>query len=219
MITVVLVDDHPLVLEGLRAILAGAPGIEVVGEARDGRAAVSEVGRIEPDVVIMDLEMPELDGIEATRRIRERSPATAVLVLTMFEDDTSVFAAVDAGASGYLLKGSIGEDILTAIRSAASGQTVLGPTFSGRLAGWITGSGGADHRPFPELSDREHEILDLLASGLTNGEIADRLYLSTKTIANNVSMILAKLGVEQRGQAIVKAREAGLGRIVEDPDG
>jgi len=219
MITVVLADDHPLVRDGLRAVFTGAPDIDVVAETDNGRDAVSAVVRHQPDVVLMDLDMPELHGIEATRKITAQSPTTAVLVLTMFEDDESVFAAVSAGASGYLLKGSGGADILTAVRAAATGQTVFSPVFADRLRAWLGGSPPVQQSPFPELTPRELSILDHLAAGLTNGEIGERLHLSTKTIANNVSTILNKLHFTQRGEAIVRAREAGLGRSADpDPD-
>ncbi|MFC2176816.1 response regulator [Actinomycetota bacterium] len=212
MITVVIADDHPLVRDGLRAVFAGASDIDIVGEADNGRDAVSEVVRHEPDVVVMDLDMPELHGIEATREINAQCPTAAVLVLTMFEDDESVFAAVSAGATGYLLKGSDGTDILAAVRAAASGQTIFGTAFADRLRNWLAGPAPAEQSPFPELTPRELDILDRLAAGLTNPEIGERLHLSTKTIANNVSTILNKLHFTQRGQAIVRAREAGLGR-------
>ena len=212
MITVVLADDHPLVRDGLRAVFAGAPDIDIVGEVDNGRDAVSEAVRHQPDVVLMDLDMPDLHGIEATREITAQCSTTAVLVLTMFEDDESVFAAVSAGATGYLLKGSDGTDILTAVRAAATGQTVFGPGFADRLRNWLAGPTPAEKSPFPELTPRELDILDHLAAGLTNAEIGERLHLSTKTIANNVSTILNKLHFTQRGQAIVRAREAGLGR-------
>jgi len=210
--TVVLADDHPLVRQGLRAVLAGAPDIDLVGEAADGAGAVSETLRLRPDVVLMDLDMPELHGIEATRKITTACPESAVLVLTMFEDDESVFAAISAGAIGYLLKGSDGTDILSAVRAAASGQAVFGPALATRLRSWFGAPPPASKPPFPELTPREHDILDHLAAGLTNAEIGERLHLSAKTIANNVSVILNKLHVTQRAQAIVRAREAGLGQ-------
>lgn len=212
MITVVIVDDHPLVRDGLRALIAGAPDIDIVGEAANGRDAVSKVLHVQPDVVLMDLDMPDLHGIEATRRIGKHSPSIAIVVLTMFEDDESIFAAIKAGASGYLLKGSDGADILTAVRAAATGQTILGSAFADRLGTWLAGPTPIEEGPFPELTPREVDILDQLAAGLTNGEIGQHLSLSTKTIANNVSNILNKLHCTQRGQAIILAREAGLGR-------
>ena len=211
--TVLLADDHPLVRQGLRAVLDGAEGLAVVGAVSDGDEVVRLAAELEPDVVVMDLQMPGLHGIEATRQILAARPDTAVLVLTMFEDDDTVFAAVAAGACGYLLKGADGADIVTAIRSAAAGQAVFGAPLAGRLSRWLAARPPAPAElPFPQLTDRERAILDGVAAGLTNAQIGQRLFLSTKTVANNVSTILAKLQVAERGQAIVRAREAGLGR-------
>jgi DNA-binding NarL/FixJ family response regulator len=211
MTTVLLVDDHPLVRQGLRAVLA-VSDIDVVGEARDGGEAVALAASLHPDVVVMDLHMPGVDGIEATRRLAATDRAPAVLVLTMYEDDDTVFAAVQAGAAGYLVKGADGADIVAAVRSAASGQAVFGAPLARRLRTWFSARPHEADVPFPELTGRERDILDQLAGGLTNAEIGERLYLSSKTIANNVSGILNKLHLTQRSQAIVRAREAGLGR-------
>jgi len=211
MTRVLLADDHPLVRQGLRAVFGTVEDIEVVGEVSDGRETVRRAVELAPDVVLMDLQMPGLHGIEATREIVARSPATAVLVLTMFEDDDTVFAAVRAGALGYLVKGAEGRDIIAAVRAAASGQPVFGAALAGRLRGWFTTPPPKD-RPFPQLTAREVEILDRLAAGLSNAEIGRLLHLSGKTVANNVSAILTKLQVPHRTQAIVRAREAGLGR-------
>jgi len=208
---VLLADDHPLVRQGLRAVFALADDIEVVGEVSDGSLAVRRVLELEPDVVVMDLQMPGLHGIEATTRILDRRPGTAVLVLTMFEDDDTVFAAVRAGALGYIVKGADGLDIIAAVRAAASGQPVFGAALAGRLRGWFAAP-PAKQAPFPQLSPRELEILDRLAAGLSNAEIGRALHLSAKTVANNVSAILGKLRVSPRTQAMVRAREAGLGR-------
>ena len=216
MITVVVADDHPLVRSGLRAVCDAAPDIELVGEAVDGRSAVAETLRTRPDVVLMDLDMPNGHGVDATARITAERPETAVLVLTMFDDDESVFAAVSAGAIGYLLKGSDGDEILAAVRAAATGQAVFGPALARRLGAWFGGTRPDPAAAFPELTDRERDILDQLAAGLTNAEIAERLHLAPKTVANNVSIILNKLHVTQRGQAIVRAREAGFGRPGDD---
>jgi DNA-binding NarL/FixJ family response regulator len=210
-ITVVLADDHPLVRQGLAAVLGATDDIEVVGEASDGRDAVRLAVEVGPDVIVMDLQMPELHGIDATREIVTRRPSTAVLVLTMFEDDDTVFTAVRAGAAGYLLKGANGADIVTAVRAAAAGQAVFGTALARRLSTWFASPPPAYDAPFPELTARERSILDELAAGRTNAEIGERLQLSAKTVANNVSSILNKLHLTQRGQAIVKAREAGLG--------
>ena len=213
MTTVLIADDHPLVRQGLRAVLGGGDGLTVVGEASDGDEVVRLATELEPDVVVMDLQMPGLHGIEATRRIRAARPGTAVLVLTMFEDDDTVFAAMAAGACGYLLKGADGADIVTAIRSAAAGQAVFGAALAGRLGRWLGNRPATPAQvPFPQLTERERAILDGIAAGLTNAQIGQELFLSTKTVANNVSTILAKLQLAERGQAIVRAREAGLGR-------
>ena len=211
MTTVVLVDDHPLVRQGMRAVIDAQPDIEVVGEAPDGMEAVRLCVETKPDVVVMDLQMPGLNGIEATKQALRASPSTAVLVLTMYDDDTMVFEAIAAGAVGYLVKGSDGADIVAAIRSAAHGQAVFGAALAHRLQTWF-GQPPRSADAFPELSDREREILDRVAAGMTNAEIGALLFLSPKTVANNISMILDKLQVAHRAQAIIKARDAGLGQ-------
>jgi DNA-binding NarL/FixJ family response regulator len=211
-IRVVIVDDHHLVRQGLETVLASAADIAVVGQAADGRSAVEMVADTEPDVVLMDLQLPELPGLEATREILAAGPDTAVLVLTMFEDDDTVHAAIAAGAVGYLLKGADGEDILAAVHSAAAGQAVFGTALAQRLSTLFANGPSKSAATFPELTDRERLILDKLAAGLTNVEIGRVLFLSPKTVANNVSIILAKLNLTERGQAIVIARDAGLGR-------
>jgi DNA-binding NarL/FixJ family response regulator len=210
MTTVVLVDDHPLVRQGMRAVIDAQLDVEVVGEAPDGAEAVRVCVETRPDVVLMDLQMPGIDGIEATRRVRKASPSTAVLVLTMYDDDAMVFEAIAAGASGYLLKGSDGIQIVTAIRSAAQGQAVFGAALARRLQSWF-GRPPKKATPFPELTNREREILDGVALGKTNAEIGATLFLSPKTVANNVSTILDKLHLAHRAEAIVEARDAGLG--------
>ena len=210
-IRVVIVDDHPLVRQGLEAVLGSVADVAVVGQAADGRAAIDVVADAQPDVVLMDLQLPQLSGLDATREILAGRPETTVLVLTMSEDDATVHAAIAAGAVGYLLKGADGEDILAAVRSTAAGQAVFGAALAQRLrtlfADRPTGSAA-----FPELTDRERLILDRLAAGLSNVEIGRGLFLSRKTLANNVSVILTKLNLSERGQAIVLARDAGLGR-------
>jgi DNA-binding NarL/FixJ family response regulator len=210
--TVLIADDHPLVLSGLRALLETLDGVEVVGQAADGRDAVSLATSVRPDVVVMDLQMPRLDGVEATREIVARLPGTAVLVLTMHDDDASVFAAVRAGARGYLLKGAAQEDVARAITAVSRGEAIFGPALAARLIRFFSTAPDSASVPFPQLTEREREILDLMAGGLTNAEIAGRLFLSSKTVSNNVTVIFDKLQVAGRSKAIVQARDAGLGR-------
>jgi DNA-binding NarL/FixJ family response regulator len=212
-IRVLIADDHALVREGLRALLSALPDFEVAAEAATGAAAVEAAALTRPDVVVMDIKMPELNGIDATRRIVEADSTVAVLVVTMLEDDESVFAAMRAGARGYLLKGAQRDDIIRAIESVAQGEAVFGAPIARRITDYFATPAAARRAgPFPELSDREREILDLAARGLNNKRIASRLYLSEKTIRNNISSIFNKLQVLDRAQAIVRAREAGLGR-------
>jgi DNA-binding NarL/FixJ family response regulator len=212
-IRVLIADDHPHFRKGLRALLSSATDLEVVAEAGDGERAISLATELQPDVIIMDLHMPGVGGIEATRRILRSSPHISVLVLSMFEDDDSIFAALQAGARGYLLKGALKAEILRAIRSVTSGEAIFGPIIAKRLISYFAvprPSAPAD--AFPELTDREHEILALVAQHQTNPEIARRLQLSPKTIRNHVSNVFTKLQVADRAQAIIRAREAGLGR-------
>jgi DNA-binding NarL/FixJ family response regulator len=210
-IRVVLADDHPVVRAGLTALLSSLPGIEVVAVATTGREAVREVVTTKPDVAVLDLQMPDLDGFAATREICRVAPQVAVLALTMFEDDDSVFAAMRAGARGYLVKGAEQEEIARAIRAVAAGEAIFGPGVASRVLGFFAAP-PVVAEPFPELTSREREILDLLASGLPNATIGQRLGLASKTVANNVSAIFTKLQVADRAQAIVRARDAGLGR-------
>ncbi|MFC0549411.1 response regulator [Planotetraspora thailandica] len=208
-IRVLLVDDHPLLRHGLRALLEQVGGAEVVGEAGYGEEAVALDLALNPDVVVMDLVMPGMTGIEATRRLIDRRPDLGVLVLTMSEDDASVFAALRAGARGYVLKGTDGADFLAAVRAVAKGEAVYGPAVARRIRRFLTT--GPASGPFPELTQREREILDLLASGKSNAEIARGLFLSQKTVKNHLTSIFAKLQVADRAQAVVRARQAGLG--------
>jgi DNA-binding NarL/FixJ family response regulator len=209
-IRVVLADDHPVVRAGLAALLTSLPGIEVVGVASTGREAVREVITSRPDVAVLDLQMPDLDGFAATRELARSAPDTAVLVLTMFEDDDSVFAAMRAGARGYLVKGAEQEEIARAIRAVAAGEAIFGPGVARRVLTFFSAPPPAAD-PFPELTTRERQILDLIAAGLSNPAIADRLNLASKTVANNVSTIFTKLGIADRSTAIIQARNAGLG--------
>ena len=211
-VSVLVVDDHPLVRQGLRAVFDATADVEVIAEADNGVDAVRLCIEQHPDVALMDLQLPGVHGIEATRQITRAAPTTVVLVLTMFDDDDTVFAAVSAGAVGYLLKGADGADIVAAVRAAAAGQAVFGAPVARRLKGWFDRTPPQRDRPFPELSERERDILDGVAAGLSNTEIGGRLYLSPKTVANNVTAILGKLHLAHRAEAIVRAREAGLGR-------
>jgi DNA-binding NarL/FixJ family response regulator len=209
-IRVVIADDHPVVRRGLRALLETLDGIEVVGEAGDGLTAVEEVARLAPDVVLMDLQMPGMAGIEATRQIVSTGSDTAVLVLTMFDDDSTVLTAVQAGARGYLLKGADQDEIGRALRAVAAGELIFGPGVASGVLGAVGGANSERSECFPELSPREREILVLLASGQRTSNIAAQLYLSPKTVSNALTSIFAKLGVENRAEAIVLAHERGL---------
>ena len=206
----VVADDHPVFRQGLSVLLEDVD-VDVVAEAEDGEAAVDAVTAHRPDVVLMDLQMPRLSGVEATRRLVELDPDVKVLVLTMVEDDDAVFAALRAGALGYLLKGAGSEEIGRAVRGVAAGEAVYGPTVAKRVRAFFAAGPAKQAVPFPELSDREREVLDLIAQGRPNGEVARRLFLSEKTVRNHVTSIFSKLQVADRSEAIVKARGAGLG--------
>ena len=207
-IRVLVADDHPVVRGGVIALLGTLAGIEVVGEAGSGRATLRETALLHPDVVVMDLRMPDLDGVETTRRITAEYPATAVLVLTMFDEDLMVGQALDAGARGYLVKGAEPEEIEGAIRAVASGNAV----FSRGIAQRVLGRGVGAPAILPQLTERERDVLELIARGLSNPAIAGQLERSPKTIGNHISAIFLKLGVATRSEAIVVARDAGLGR-------
>lgn len=210
---ILLADDHPVFRRGLRALLTSLPTTEVVGEACDGREAVALAAELAPDVVVMDLNMPDIDGVQATRRVVADQPGTAVLVLTMSQDDDSVFAALRAGARGYLVKGSDTDEVVAAILAVGRGDAIFGPTIAHRILTYLTRPLSAfDEHLFPDLSLREREVLDLIATGISNSDIASRLFLSSKTVRNHVSSIFTKLQVADRAQAIVRARTAGLGQ-------
>lgn len=211
-IRVLLADDHPVVRRGLAALLGTLEEFEVVGEAEDGDAAVRETLLTKPDVVLMDVRMPGIDGVEATRRIRRAAPDTAVLVLTMYDDDATVFTAMQAGAQGYLLKGAEQEDIADAIRAVSRGQAIFGPGIAVRLLQHFAHPPAAAAPDlFPELTTREKDVLELLAQGRRTAEIATTLHLSPKTVSNNLTTIFAKLEVADRTSAVIRARERGLG--------
>jgi len=212
-VRVVLADDHPMFRYGLRAALEAAPEIDVVGEAATGRELLAVVADTGPDVVLTDLAMPDLDGAAATRQLLADHPGLAVLVLTMHDDDESVFAALRAGAQGYLLKGANGAEVVRAVLAVAGGDAVYGRGVARRIVGFYSGAqDDYTAHAFPDLTAREREVLELLASGARNHEIARRLGLSDKTVRNHVSAVLLKLGVPDRTAAAVKARDAGLGR-------
>ena len=215
-IRVLVVDDHQIVRDGLNALLGALDGVEVVGLAADGVDALHLVDETMPDVVVMDIQMPRLDGLEATRRITARHPATKVVMLTMNEDDETVLAAIRGGASGYLLKGSGAEEVQHAIRAAAAGGMVFGASLAAKVssyfAGQLSGARTEAPEPFPDLTERERQVLRLLAAGRSNDQIAGELFISSKTVRNAVSGIYAKLHAAGRAEAIVKAREAGYGR-------
>ena len=212
-IRVVIADDHPVFRRGLRAALSGAPEVVVSGEVTDGAAAIAAAVDGVADVILMDLHMPDTNGIDATREIRRTAPDVAVLVLTMFDNDESLFTAMRAGARGYLVKGADRDEIVRAIVAVAAGEVVFGAGIAERALAYFAAApaGARAARPFPELTDREMEILRLVADGRTTADIARRLRLSEKTVRNHTSNVVAKLRVEDRAQAIVRARRAGLG--------
>ena len=209
---VLLVDDHEEFRTGLLALLAAVDGCEVVGSAADGHEAVALALDLQPDVVLMDLQMPKVNGMDATARIVQSSPHISVVVLTMMEDPDSVFAAIRAGARGYLLKGARRQEIVRAIQSVGAGEVIFGPGIADRVMSYFSSAPlRSDDEAFPELTEREREVLVMIAQGLENAEIARALGLSVKTVRNHASNIFAKLQVAHRAQAIVRARDAGLG--------
>lgn len=210
-VRVLVADDHPAFRAGLGLMLSVAPEIEVVGEAADGAAVVDLALRERPDVVLMDIRMPGLDGIEATRRLTREMPDVAVVVLTMFEDDDFVFAAMRAGARGYLLKGADEDELARSIRSVAAGQAIFGPGVAARVLAHFSATDTPARTAFPTLTERETEILQLIAAGKGNAAIAHDLVLTLKTVRNHVSNIFGKLQVADRAAAIVLARESGFG--------
>ncbi len=219
-IRVLIADDHTLFRDGLRALLASIPDIEVVGEAANGKEALKLATELLPDVILMDIQMPDLNGIEATRQILRISPHVGIIVLTMFQDDDSVFAVMRAGARGYVLKGADQALLLRAVRAVANGESLFSPEIATRLIQFFANLEPTS-RPelFPELTEREREILAYIADGQTNAEIAEKLVISIKTVRNHVSNIFSKLQVADRTQAAIRAREAGLGGSASAPSG
>ena len=210
---ILVAEDHPLFRKGMISLLSSVPEFEVVGEAKTGEEAVARAAQLQPDVVLMDLQMPEVNGIEATRRILQHDPSVRVLVVTLFEDDDSVFMALRAGARGYVLKDADEEEMVLSIRAVGKGEAIFSPVIATRVLAYFSASpqGGAPAQAFPTLTDREREILRLIAQGHPNPSIAGELSLSTKTVGNYVSNIFTKLQVADRAQAIIRAREAGFG--------
>ena len=219
MIRVLIADDHPVFRDGMRGMLEAAEDLEVVGEATSGTEAVGRARELAPDVVLMDLKMPGLNGVEATRSIVQSVPGTYVLVITMFEDDSSVFAAMRAGARGYVLKDAEREEILRAIRAVSHGEAIFSPAIASRLMTFLSPRRvPSTEETFPDLTERERDVLDLIAQGKSNAEIGRALQLSTKTVANYVSTILTKLQITDRAEAIIRARDAGMGQDTREWD-
>lgn len=216
-VRVLLADDHPVYRLGLSALLSSLDGFEVAGEAANGAEAVAQTASLKPDVVVMDLQMPEMNGIEATRRIVKAQPDVAVLVLTYSDEDHSVLDAVLAGARGYVLKDAGMDAILRAIEDVAAGEMILGPSVAKSLRQRLAAGPAEPARLFPELTDRELEVLELMAQGLNNATIALRLHVGDKRVRNVITEIYSKLGVPGRPQAIIAARDAGLGRASDTP--
>jgi DNA-binding NarL/FixJ family response regulator len=213
-IRILVADDHPVVRSGLVALLRTLTDFEVVGEVSRGEDAVREAQLLQPDVVFMDVRMPGIDGIEATRQIRAAVPQTRVLILTMYDDDASVFTAMQAGAQGYLLKEADQEELVRAVNAVVAGEAIFGPRIAARVLGYFAAPPpvvSAAAYPFPELSEREREILRFLVEGLRTQEIARSLFLSPKTVSNHLTSIFSKLQVAGRVEAIVRARDLGLG--------
>jgi DNA-binding NarL/FixJ family response regulator len=210
-IHVLIADDHTLFRAGLRALLNLFSDIQVVGEASTGEETITQAETLQPDIILMDIQMPGVNGIEATRRILHTSPNIGVIVVTMFEDDSSVFAAMRAGARGYILKEAGEDEVLRAIRAVASGEAIFSPSIARRLVHFFSTPFRHTDPVFPELTEREREILDLIARGVSNPEITQQLQLSPHTVRNHISNIFSKLQVADRAEAIIRAREAGLG--------
>lgn len=216
-IRLLVADDHALFREGLAALFSTTNEVELVGEAASGEEALAQAKALSPDVILMDINMPGLDGVQATRTILLDQPEIAVVMVTMLEDDASVFSAMRAGARGYVLKGAQHEELLQTIRAAAGGQVLFGPNIAARMMGFFQKMAASKpsispQDAFPEITSREREVLELIAQGVANSQIAERLVISDKTVRNHITSIFSKLQVADRSQAIVKARDAGLGK-------
>ncbi|MGB3716942.1 MAG: response regulator transcription factor [Candidatus Promineifilaceae bacterium] len=217
-IRVLIVDDHALFRDGVNAILKTAPDIEVVGEAATGKEALQQAEAQSPDVILMDIQMPDMTGLEATKRILQMRPDIGIIMITMLEDDDSLFVAMRAGARGYVLKGADKVEMLKSIRAVANGEAIFGPSIAGRLAGFFRQDNVASQKQdggktFRDLTDREQEILELIALGRNNKEIANHLHITIKTVSNHISNIYNKLQVADRAQAIILARDSGMGNV------
>lgn len=210
---ILIVDDHPLFRKGMRTLLESLPDLRVIGEAATGQEAIDKAASLQPDLVLMDLQMPDGGGLHATQMITTTSPHIKVLVVTLFEDDDSVFAALRAGARGYILKDAKEDEMLRAIRAVASGEAIFSPAIAVRLMDYFaTQQASIPKEVFPELTEREREILNLIARGETNSAIAEHLTISLKTVRNHVANIYSKLQVADRAQAAIRAKDAGLGK-------
>jgi DNA-binding NarL/FixJ family response regulator len=214
-IRLLIVDDHALFREGLRALFSAIDDIELVGEATTGDEAVDIVEELQPDVILMDIDMPGMSGVEATRSILHKTPSTGIIMVTMLEDDASVFSAMRAGARGYVLKGAQPDELLQTIRAVANGQALFGPAIASRMMRFFSEHSARfktsrREEAFPELTPRELEVLELIAQGDKNSQIAEKLVITDKTVRNHITNIFSKLQVTDRAQAIIKARDAGL---------
>lgn len=214
-IRLLVADDHALFREGLQALFSATPGIEIIGEAATGEETLAKAETLQPDIILMDINMPDMDGIQVTRRVLHANPAIGVIMVTMLEEDAPLFSAMRAGARGYVLKGARHQELLQTVRAVARGQVLFGPSTASRIMGFFQGI-ESDLKPslpedtFPELTPRELEVLELIAQGANNGQIAENLVITDKTVRNHITSIFSKLQVADRAEAIIKARDAGL---------
>jgi DNA-binding NarL/FixJ family response regulator len=212
-VRILIVDDHTLFREGVRAILKAVADIEIIGEAATGEEAIDKVSALTPDIILMDIQMPDMNGVEATHKILKNHPDMGIIILTMLEDDDSLFSALRAGARGYVLKGADKAEMLKSIRAVANGEALFGPAIANRLTKFFKNPSGMAKSPaFPELTNREFEVLELIARAYNNQQIAETLHITIKTVSNHISNIFNKLQVADRTEAIFKARDAGLGK-------